>query len=1038
MSDPGVEAADGERAGERPHPGVEPTVPVAEQAGPPAAAAPSCQTPGGAGDAHDPQAPSRITPGAAGADSAATPPPVPAPQAPAAVGPGGADAAATELQARPPGARGETAGGESAAAPTRSTPGARGAADGAVATSSPRITANLGRSGAFDPPVAAALAQGAAEEGAFAPSPMRSGSFDAQAAAAYPSTQSPSRSAFHRDLVRDPRKRDALAQRETLPIARPPDSDDTIPDRPDLADQTTEMPLSALLGSDGSTETSGWGSLLLRRRSSFFRQVFFWLLGMSLLMSIGSGAIYYSRQLSFIEKDRTQRAHLLLGYLATQSQLGAYAGDRSLLSQPVRRMADEEDVVYIAVYDARGRELIKSPARSGRPPPEPPPGLLHTVLTEGGHENDSARGDLFEQGISRRVWPVQNEAFNCTDLYAAIVISERGAPGVAAYVHPSDRLSRDRVVGVVRVGLSMESAAERLAEVLRWGIGLGLLLLAVGAGAAYIIAGRISVPILALARGADEIRNGNLYPRIAVRRSDELGLLAESFVRMAERLRESMSALSQLNRNLESEVKRRTRQLRLAYAFTSVLNSPIDRSGDAMDAADLTVMLDQALAALVEATGTQGGGVFMTDDVNETDLLVRAAYGVSTHSLGPPPSLKDFLAARPVAPDGSTIPIHEVVKVIGRRLLVPLVFRNQPLGLLVLVLTSSEAPDPSLLDFIRQAAAQLAIAVSNARAYARVGRLAHELTQRNETLAAQRDQVKAQRDQLEEQRNQLEEQRNQLEHQSIQLRVQRNQLREVNRLKSEFLANVSHELRTPLNAIMGYSELIRDGLYGPITADAEDAISGVLASSANLLRLINQILDLSRIEAGKMDLLTESINLHAVVTAIIKEAEAMGRDRPYKVQLLCPPELRIQTDAAKLQQILTNLVANSIKFTVQGSVVVTVSEDIARDEVLIAVRDTGIGIRAEHLEVIFEEFRQVDGSSTRRFGGTGLGLAIAKRLAQMLGATIDVESVFGVGSCFTLRLPRSPLLSLKQRSRNDSDSNPVIAPPPRHFLSDQA
>ena len=212
----------------------------------------------------------------------------------------------------------------------------------------------------------------------------------------------------------------------------------------------------------------------------------------------------------------------------------------------------------------------------------------------------------------------------------------------------------------------------------------------------------------------------------------------------------------------------------------------------------------------------------------------------------------------------------------------------------------------------------------------------------------------------------------------------------------------------------------------------------MLASSSNLLRLINQILDLSRIEAGKMDLLTESINLHAVVTAIIKEAEAMGRDRPYKVQLVCPPELRIQTDASKLQQILTNLVANSIKFTVQGSVVVTVSEDAARDEVLIAVRDTGIGIRAEHLEVIFEEFRQVDGSSTRRFGGTGLGLAIARRLAQMLGATIDVESVFGVGSCFTLRLPRSPLLSMKQRSRTDTDSNPVIAPPPRHILSDQA
>ncbi len=335
--------------------------------------------------------------------------------------------------------------GEAPAVPPRSLPGVTrgGAGDAAVTVPMMRGTASSARSGAFDPPAAGPAGRGLAEEGAFAPSPMSGSALDAQAAT-YPSAQSPSRSAFHRDLVRDPRKRDALAQRETLPIARPPDTDDTIPDRPDLSDQTSEMPLGALLGSDGSTETSGWGSLLLRRRSSFFRQVFFWLLGMSLLMSIGSGAIYYSRQLSFIEKDRTQRAHLLLGYLATQSQLGAYAGDRSLLSHPVRRMADEEDVVFVAVYDARGRELIKTSARSGRPPPEPPPGLLQTVLSEGGHENDSVRDpsrDLFEQGISRRVWSSQNESFNCTDLYAAIVISERGAPGVAAYVHPSDRLT---------------------------------------------------------------------------------------------------------------------------------------------------------------------------------------------------------------------------------------------------------------------------------------------------------------------------------------------------------------------------------------------------------------------------------------------------------------------------------------------------------------------------------------------------------------------------------------------------------------------
>ena len=309
-----------------------------------------------------------------------------------------------------------------------------------------------------------------------------------------------------------------------------------------------------------------------------------------------------------------------------------------------------------------------------------------------------------------------------------------------------------------------------------------------------------------------------------------------------------------------------------------------------------------------------------------------------------------------------------------------------------------------------------------------MGRLALELTQRNTTLEVQRDRLKLQRDQLEEQRNQLEEQRNQLEQQSHQLRIQRNQLREVNRLKSEFLANVSHELRTPLNAIMGYSELIRDGIYGNITDDAGGALSGVLASSSNLLRLINQILDLSRIEAGKMDLQYELTDLSVALTAVIREAEAMGRDRPYRVQLTCSPGLVVKVDASKLQQIMTNLIANAIKFTAQGSVQVEVAYQ-PQSSLTIAVRDTGIGIRPEHLELIFEEFRQVDGSSTRRFGGTGLGLAIARRLAAMMGAEIKVESTLGVGSCFTLRLPLDPVLSAPASRGPDSDSNPVIAPP---------
>ena len=203
-------------------------------------------------------------------------------------------------------------------------------------------------------------------------------------------------------------------------------------------------------------------------------------------------------------------------------------------------------------------------------------------------------------------------------------------------------------------------------------------------------------------------------------------------------------------------------------------------------------------------------------------------------------------------------------------------------------------------------------------------------------------------------------------------------------------------------------------------------MGGVLESSSDLFRLINQILDLSRVEAGKIEL-SPSRSTCRRGRRRRQRGRGDGPRPALQVRLMCPPERRVQTDPSKLQQFLTNLVANSVKFTVQGQVDVAVTEDAGRDLVGSPSRH-----RHRHPQGApgFEEFRQVDGSSRGASAAPASGLAIAKRLAQMLGATIDVESVFGVGSCFTLRLPRSPLLSLKQRSRSDTDSNPVIAPPP--------
>ena len=229
----------------------------------------------------------------------------------------------------------------------------------------------------------------------------------------------------------------------------------------------------------------------------------------------------------------------------------------------------------------------------------------------------------------------------------------------------------------------------------------------------------------------------------------------------------------------------------------------------------------------------------------------------------------------------------------------------------------------------------------------------------------------------------------------------------MNRLKSAFLANMSHELRTPLNVILGYTELVADGIYGPVSDDAQQAMRGITDATSGLLSLISQILDLSKVEAGKMQIDVSEVDISALADEATRETEALARDRPYSIQLNCDTHVVIRTDAGKVKQILRNLLSNAVKFTAEGWVELIVSAS-GEGGCTMAVRDTGIGIRAEDLDQIFEEFRQVDGSYTRSYGGTGLGLAIARRFAHLLGGEITVESQVGIGSTFTLRLPPSP------------------------------
>jgi PAS domain S-box-containing protein len=243
-----------------------------------------------------------------------------------------------------------------------------------------------------------------------------------------------------------------------------------------------------------------------------------------------------------------------------------------------------------------------------------------------------------------------------------------------------------------------------------------------------------------------------------------------------------------------------------------------------------------------------------------------------------------------------------------------------------------------------------------------------------------------------------------LAEQNTRLQWQSRELEKANRLKSEFLASMSHELRTPINALIGYASLMLDRIYGDLTPRQEEGLNRIQGAAQHLLALINDILDLAKIEAGRMPLHLDDVTLGDIMTEISQQIEPMVKKKNLTLNVEMPSrDLTLHTDRTKVKQILLNLLSNAVKFTHQGGIWVTISRDEA--DLRFDVRDTGIGIRESDLDSIWEDFRQVDQSRTREFGGTGLGLSITRKLVDALGGHVFAESVYGKGSTFTVVLP---------------------------------
>ncbi|MCX5743239.1 MAG: response regulator [Proteobacteria bacterium] len=343
------------------------------------------------------------------------------------------------------------------------------------------------------------------------------------------------------------------------------------------------------------------------------------------------------------------------------------------------------------------------------------------------------------------------------------------------------------------------------------------------------------------------------------------------------------------------------------------------------------------------------------------------------------------------------------------------------------------AVDATELEVLTRVSEAIAIAIRSARDRGRLEELLEETQRQAEELQTQHEELRVANEELEHQSRtlqisqtqlengqvELEQKNQQLEGQTHALEAQRDELEragaELQRAsvyKSEFLANMSHELRTPLNSSLILAKLLADNREGNLNPEQIKFAQTISSAGNDLLTLINDILDLSKIEAGKLDVHLVPVVIARLVDDLANTFQAIAAQKHLELALSIDAGVpdTIETDPTRLQQILKNLLANALKFTERGGVTLVVG--MMQGRVRFAVRDTGIGIEADQHELIFEAFRQADGGANRRFGGTGLGLSISRDLARLLGGELQVESTLGRGSTFTLALPVTAPASL--------------------------
>jgi len=487
----------------------------------------------------------------------------------------------------------------------------------------------------------------------------------------------------------------------------------------------------------------------------------------------------------------------------------------------------------------------------------------------------------------------------------------------------------------------------------------------------YIFTQKIRSQLSLLSNATELTKQGNFKNKIEIKSNDEIGQLASAFNNMLDELAKHDRAVTEYS------------------DFIALINrNPT-----------LKEIADAALNKIIKTCGFAVGAIYAVK--NESVSLIRS-YGIKGKTDAEDLEFFDSAIKNREMLELSfeknfpTVSSGIISLEIKHLLVIPIIYNNEVIA--IIELGGLDKPSQDVKNYLAKIQDQLAIGLTNAFAVVQLENLVVELKLLNEEYQKQNEQVKQQNDSFLKLHDQLKDK-------ARELQIQKQRAEESTKLKSQFLASMSHELRTPMNSVLGLTELILEE-GSTLNPKTKERLEIVHRSGIRLMSLINDILDLSKIEAGKMDLKNDDILLEDIifdVEASIKPL-VVKKHLEFKIVREINTNLFINIDRGKVTQVLINLLGNAAKFTEKGFVELRVEAE-PENKLRFDIVDSGIGIPVEDQKIIFEEFRQIDGTTTRKYGGTGLGLSICKRIADMLNGSLSVESQPNKGSVFSFTIP---------------------------------